>query len=159
MRLAMASSVQRVVPEAMLNEVLATELVCVLRYRRYSRVGKRSLTDRDKRRFLHHAQVRQEQADRIAERIVQLGGSPQVDPSDLATRSRSGCAMETHLQDLLRDDLQFERTANQTYGDMLRYFKTHDVTTARLLVWILATQEKHMEGLELLLMALVPAPR
>lgn len=136
----------------MLNEVLATELVIVLRYRRYSRVNQRSLTDRDKRCLEHCAQVRQEQADRVAERILQLGGSPQVDPSDLAAKSQSGCAVETHLQDQLRDDLQFDRTANQTYGDMLNYFKTNDIMTTRLLAGILAIQEKHMQGLEALLM-------
>src|ERR1700722_10493800 len=112
------SSGHSAVLEAMLNEALATELVCVLRYRRYSIINKRPLVDRVKRGFLRYAQVHQEQEDRIADSIVQLGGSPHVDPSDLAARSRPGDAAGTSLQDPLGEDLLFERMTIETYDDM-----------------------------------------
>ena len=150
------SSGHLAVLEAMLNEALATELVCVLRYRRYSVINRHPLVDRVKRGFLHYAQVHQEQADRIAERIVQLRGSPHVDPSDLAARCQSGYPAETPLQDLLGEDLLFERMTIQTYDDMVRYFETQDRTTARLLAWILAIHEAHADDLAELLIG--PAP-
>jgi len=107
-------SVLRAILEAMLNEVLSTELVCVLRYRRYFFIIKPSQGDWVKPIFLKYAQIQQEQADRIAERIVQLGGSPHVDPSDLAARSRSRCAAGADLQDMVGEDLLFVRTAIET---------------------------------------------
>jgi bacterioferritin len=140
----------------MLNEALATELVCVLRYRRYSIISKQPLVDGVKRRFLHYAQVHQEQADRIAEHIVQLGGSPHVDPSELAARSQSGYTAGTPLQDLLGEDLLFERMTIETYDDMLRYFETQDRTTARLLAWIHAIHEGHADELAELLSGPTP---
>jgi bacterioferritin len=147
------SSGQRAVLEAMLNEALATELVCVLRYRRYAVINKHPSVDRIKRGFLRYAQVHQEQADRIAERIVQLRGSPHVDPSELAARSQSGDAAKTPLQDLLGEDLLFERMTIETYDDMVRYFETQDHTTARLLAWLLAIHEAHADDLAALLIA------
>jgi bacterioferritin len=138
----------------MLNEALATELVCVLRYRRYSNINKRPLADRIKRGFLRYAQVHQEQADRLAERIVQLRGSPHVDPSDLAARSRSEAG--TPVQDLLGEDLLFERMTIEIYDDMVRYFETQDQTTARLLAWILAIHEAHADDLAELLIGPTP---
>jgi bacterioferritin len=145
--------------EAMLNEALATELVCVLRYRRYFFITKPSQADGVKRSFLRFAQVHQEQADRIAERIVQLGGSPQVDPSDLAARSRSGCAARTELQDMVAEDLLFVRTAIETHDDMVRYFQTHDLVTARMLASVLAIHEQHAEELTALMIGLTPPLR
>ena len=87
----------------MLNEVLATELTCVLRYRRYCFMTRPLQVGGVRPSFLRFAQVQQEQADRIAERILQLGGSPQVDPSDLAARSQSRCAILTLFPDPSRD--------------------------------------------------------
>lgn len=147
---------QRTVLVAMLNEVMATELVHVLRYRRFSRFNRRSLVDRVKRSCLRYAQMHQEQADRIAERIVQFGGAPHVDPSALAARSESHCAAGTHLQDLLGEDLLFERTTIDTYDDMVRNFETHDRTTARLLGSILAVHEEHAGELAALLIGQAP---
>ncbi len=148
-------SAHRAVLEAMLNEVLARELVCVLRYRRYFFISKPSHTG-VKPRFLRYAHVQQEQADRIAERMVQLGGSPQVDPSDLAARSQSRCAAGEDLQDMVGEDLLFVRTAIETYRDMVRYFETHDLTTARMLASILAIHEEHAEELTALMIGLTP---
>jgi bacterioferritin len=149
-------SAHRAVLEAMLNEVLATELVCVLRYRRYFFITKPSQADGLKPSFLRFAHVHQEQADRIAERIVQLGGSPQVDPSDLAARSRSGCVARTDLQDMVAEDLLFVRTALETRDDMVRYFQTHDLVTARMLASALAIHEHHAEELTALMIGLTP---
>ncbi len=141
----------------MLNEALATELVCVLRYRRYSIIGKHPLVDRVKRRFLRYSRAHQEQADRIAETIVQLRGSPHVDPSELAARSQSGYPAGTPLQDLLGEDLLFERMTIETYDDMVRYFEAQDPTTARLLAWILTIHQEHADELTELLIG--PPPR
>jgi bacterioferritin len=152
-------SANRAVLEAMLNEVLATELVCVLRYRRYFFITKPSQADGVKPTFLRYAHLQQEQADRIAERIVQLGASAQVDPSDLAARSRSRSTSGTDLQDMVGEDLLFVRTAIETYGDMVRYFKTHDLTTARMLASILAIHEQHAEELTALMIDLTPPLR
>jgi bacterioferritin len=149
-------SAHRAVIEAMLNEVLATELACALRYRRYYFITRHSVADRIKLSFLRYAQVQQEQADRIAERIVQLGGAPQFDPSDLAARSQSQYAAGMGLQDMVGEDLLFVRTAKETYRDMVRYFETHDFTTARMLTSILAIHEEHAEGLTALLIGLTP---
>jgi bacterioferritin len=143
----------------MLNEVLATELVCVLRYRRYCFMTKPSQVSGVRPSFLRFAQVQQEQADRIAERIVQLGGAPHVDPSDLAARSRSQCAAGTDLQDMVAEDLLCERTAAETYHDMVRYFETQDFTTTRMLASILAIHLRHAEELTALLIGLTPPLR
>jgi bacterioferritin len=143
----------------MLNEVLATELVCVLRYRRYLFITKPSQADGVKPSFLRYAHVHQEQADHIAERIVQLGGSPRVDPSDLAARSRSRSEAGTDLQDMVGEDLLFVRTAIETCGNMLRYFETHDLVTAGILASILRIHEHHDEELAALLIGLTPPLR
>jgi bacterioferritin len=149
-------SAHRAVLDAMLNEVLATELAGALRYRRYYFIPKHSLVDRIKPSFLRYAQVQQKQADRIAERLVQLGGAPQVDPSDLAARSQSRYATAADLQDMVGEDLLFVRTAMEAYGDMVRYFEAHDLATARILTSILAMHEEHAEVLTALLIGLTP---
>jgi bacterioferritin len=159
LRVHKVSSAHRAILEAMLNEVLATELVCVLRYRRYFFITKTSQADGVKPTFLQYAHIQQEQADRIAERIVQLGGSPQVDPSDLAARSQSRCAAGAELQDMVGEDLLFVRTVVETYNDMVRYFETHDLATARMLASILAIHEHHAEELSALMIGLTPPLR
>jgi bacterioferritin len=156
LRMPTGSSAHRVVLEAMLNEVLATELASVLRYRRYFFIPKSSRADGVKPSFLQYAHVQQEQADRIAERIVQLGGSPQVDPSDLAARSQSRCAAGADLQDMVGEDLLFLRTAIESYDALVRYFETHDLTTARMLASVLVIHEHHAEELAALMVGLTP---
>ena len=142
---------QGTVLEAMLNEALATELVCALRYRRHSTVTRRSLADLAKRKFLRYAQVQQEQADRIAERIVQVGGAPHVDTGELAARSQQRLDAGTPLQDLLGEDLQFERMTIENYDGMVQYFETRDQATAQLLASILTIHEEQAEELAELL--------
>jgi bacterioferritin len=148
-------SAHRRVLEAMLNEVLALELVCVLRYRRYFYITKPSHVG-VKPSFLRYAHVHQELADGIAERMVQLGGSPQVDPSDLAAKSQPRWAAGNDLQDMVGEDLLFVRTAIETYRDMLRYFETHDLATARMLTSILAIHDEHADELTALMIGLTP---
>jgi bacterioferritin len=146
----------RAVLETMLNEVLATELACGLRYRRYSLINDHPLIERVKSSFLHFAQVQQEQADRLAERILQLGGTPHVDPSDLAARSQSRHRAGMDLQDMVGEDLLFVRTAMETYEGMVRYLEKQDLTTARMLVMIRAVHEAHAAELAALFTGLTP---
>jgi bacterioferritin len=112
-----------------------------------------------KRGFLRYAQVQQEQADRIAERIVQLGGAPHVDPSDLATRSQARYSPQMDLQDMVGEDLRFVRTAIETFDDMVRYFEVHDLATARILMGVRAMHEEHAQELAELLTGLTPPLR
>jgi bacterioferritin len=128
---------------AMLNEVLATELVCVLRYRRYYFVGARFVAEEMKHRFLAYAKTEQEHADSLAERIVQLGGAPHFDPSDLAVRSHSKFRAGKTLHDMVGEDLLFVRMAIESYTDMMGYLKHQDRTTVRMLHWILTGQIEH----------------
>lgn len=152
-------SAHRAILETMLNELLALQLVCVLQYRRYSFVTKHLLVAGVKRGFLRYAQVQQEQADRIAERIVQLGGAPHVDPSDLATRSQARYSPQMDLQDMVGEDLRFVRTAIETFDDMVRYFEVHDLATARILMGVRAMHEEHAQELAELLTGLTPPLR
>lgn len=145
--------------EAMLNEALATELVSALRYRRYSFITQRTLVDRVKRRFRRYAQVQREQADRIAERIIQVGGAPHVDTTELAARSEPRWAAGTSLQDLLGEDLLIERMTIEIYEVMVRYFETRDQATARLLASILTIHEEQAKELAELLIGPSPLPQ
>jgi bacterioferritin len=153
----------RQIAQSMLNDVLATQLVSVLRYRRYYFMVHELLVGGGmKRRFLGYAKTDQEHADRLAERIVQLGGTPHMDPSDLAVRSHSQFRAGKMLHDMIREDLLFVRTTIESYTDMMSYLKSLDPTTVRMLDWILAGQKERAEELtELLniLSATSPVPR
>jgi bacterioferritin len=131
----------------MLNEVLATELVSVLRFRRYYFVTHALLVGGMKHRLLTFAKADQEHADRLAERIVQLGGEPHLDPSDLAVRSHSKYRAGNTLYDMVSEDLVFVRMAIESYTDMMTYLKKQDRTTVRMLDWILAGQRERAEEL------------
>jgi bacterioferritin len=133
-------SADRQIVHAMLNEVLATELVCVLRYRRYYFVNEGFVAEEMKHRFLAYAKTEQEHADSLAERIVQLGGAPHFDPSDLAVRSQSKFNAGKTLHDMVGEDLLFVRMAIESYTDMMSYLKNQDRTTVRMLDWILTGQ-------------------
>jgi bacterioferritin len=144
--LPLRDSAAKKIVQAMLNEVLATELVCVLRYRRYYFMTHELLAGGIKHRFLTYAKVDQEHADRLAERIVQLGGSPHFDPSDLAVRSHWKYTAGRTLHDMVGEDL-FVRTAIESYTNMLSYLKGQDPTTVRMLDWILDGQKEHAEDM------------
>jgi bacterioferritin len=129
----------------LLNEALATELVCVLRYRRHYFMAEGILAEAIKKEFLTHAQEEQGHADQIAERIVQLGGAPDFNPAVLTTRSHAQYDDSTGLQEMLQEDLVAERIAIESYREMIAYLQDQDPTTRRMLESILAKEEEHAE--------------
>jgi bacterioferritin len=138
---------------AVLNEALATELVCVLRYKfHYFMVtGIHSQAVKDE--FLEHANEEQQHADQLAERIKQLGGKPEMNPAVFAGNAHSEYKEGTTLVDMLKEDLIAERIAIESYRDMIRFFGDKDPTTRRLLEEILAKEEEHADDLTDLLFA------
>ena len=131
----------------LLNTALATEIVCVLRYKRhyYATHGIRAKVAA--REFLEHAREEQEHADKIAERIVQIGGEPDLNPDGLLTRSHAEYDESTSLRAMLEADLIAERIAIESYREMISYVGTRDPTTRRLFEGILAQEEEHAEDL------------
>jgi bacterioferritin len=131
----------------MLNEALATELVCVLRYRHDHFVarGLRAKVVADE--FLEHANQELQHADQIAERIVQLGGEPDLDPTSLVGRSHAEYRLGKDLQEMIRENLVAERIAIESYREMVQYIGNDDPTTRRMLEEILATEEEHADDL------------
>jgi bacterioferritin len=136
---------------AMLNDALATELLCVLRYKRhyYTVSGPNSAQMRAE--FLEHAQQEQEHADRIAERIVQLNGSPNFNPATLAARSHAEYDESIDAQAMVRADLIAERVAIESYRQMIAAIGDKDPTTAQMLVEIMAVEEEHADDMRDLL--------
>ena len=131
----------------LLNEALATELVCVLRYRHdhFMARGLESKVAADE--FMEHATEELGHADRIAERIVQLGGEPKFDPNGLTDRSHSEYRIGRTLQEAIRENLVAERIAIDSYREMVQYIGDSDPTTRRMLEEILATEEEHADDL------------
>ncbi len=134
-----------------LNEALATEIVCVLRYKRHyfmaSGINAQSVAEE----FLQHANEEQTHADQIAQRIVQLGGEPNLSPEGLLTRSHSEYVEGESLVDMIKEDLVAERIAIDSYREIIAYLGTQDPTTRRLLEGILAMEEEHADDLVSLL--------
>ncbi len=137
----------------LLNDALATEIVCVLRYTYHyiSAVGIQS--ESVKSEFGEHAREEQQHALRIAERINQLGGKPDFNPEGLLSRSASQYAEGQNLVDMIKENLIAERIAIQTYQEMVRYFANHDPTTRRLMEDILSKEEEHANDMHDLLVA------
>ena len=135
----------------MLNEALATELVCVLRYRRHYFAATGLPAEAIKKEFLAHANEEQEHADLIAGRIVQLGGEPDFDPAGLASRSHSEYKPGTSLEYMIKEDLVAERVAVESYTEMVAFLEGKDPTTRRMLESILAVEEQHAEELSSML--------
>jgi bacterioferritin len=131
----------------LLNEALATEIVCTLRYRRHFFMAEGILAASIKQEFMTHAEEEQAHADLIAARIVQLGGEPNFDPSTLTARSHAEYAVGTSLKDMVTEDLVAERVAIESYREMITYMDTRDSTTRRMLEGILAKEEEHAEDL------------
>lgn len=136
---------------ALLNTSLASELVCVLRYRRHHFMAAGIHAQAVAAEFLEHATEEQEHADRIARRITQLGGEPDFNPEGLATRSHSEYVEGSDLVDMIREDLVAERVAIESYGEIIRYLGENDPTTRRMLEEILAVEEEHAEDLQALI--------
>jgi bacterioferritin len=140
-----------------LQSVLATEIVCVLRYKRHYFMAQGIASEAVKEEFAEHADEEQEHADRIAERIVQLGGEPDLNPDTLMSRSHSEYKPGTSLVDMLREDLIAERIAIESYREMIRYFGERDPTSRVMMEEILAKEEEHADELTDLLFAVEPA--
>lgn len=131
----------------LLNEALATELVCVLRYRRHHFMAKGIHAEPIAAEFKIHADEEQAHADQIAARIVQLGGEPDFSPDGLATRSHSEYVEGRSLKDMIRENLVAERVAIESYLEMIQYLGDRDPTTRRMLEGILAVEEEHADEL------------
>jgi bacterioferritin len=131
----------------LLNEALATEIVCVLRYKRHYFMAMGIHAQPVTEEFLEHANEEQDHADRIAERITQLGGEPNFNPEGLTTRSHSEYVEGESLIDMIREDLVAERIAIDSYTEMIRYLGDRDPTTRRMLEKILAVEERHADEL------------
>ena len=131
----------------LLNEALATEIVCVLRYKRHYFMAQRIHSDPIASEFLQHANEEQGHADSIAGRIVQLGGAPNFSPDGLLMRSHSEYVEGTTLVDMIKEDLVAERVAIDSYTEMIRYIGENDITTRRLMESILAVEEEHANDL------------
>ena len=134
-----------------LNEVLATELVCVLRYKRHYFTAQGMHGPTIAAEFLEHANDEQRHADLAAERITQLGGEPDLNPAVLATRSHTEYAPGKDLADMIREDLVAERIAIITYAEIVRWLGDADPTTRRLMEQLLAEEEEHADDLRNLL--------
>jgi bacterioferritin len=134
-----------------LNEALATEIVCVLRYKRHHYMAKGIHSQAVAAEFLEHAAEEQEHADMIAERITQLDGEPNFNPEGMLTRSHSEYVAGDSLTDMIREDLVAERIAVQSYSEIIRYLGENDPTSRRMMEEILAKEEEHAEEMKTLL--------
>jgi bacterioferritin len=134
-----------------LNEALATEIVCVLRYRRHYFMASGIHAQPVAAEFLQHANEEQGHADQIAQRITQLDGEPDFNPEGLLSRSHAEYVEGTDLMDMIKEDLVAERIAIDSYSEMIRYFGNDDPTTRRMLEGILAMEEEHAEDLRTML--------
>ncbi len=126
-----------------LNEALATEIVCVLRYRRHYFMASGINADSVAAEFLQHSNDEQGHADQIAQRIVQLGGEPNLNPEGLLTRSHAEYVEGETLTDMIKEDLVAERIAIDSYRDIIQYLGNDDPTSRRLMETILAVEEEH----------------
>jgi bacterioferritin len=134
-----------------LNESLATEIVCVLRYKRHHYMASGIHAKSVAAEFLEHAIEEQGHADKISTRIVQLGGAPDLNPDGLLARSHSEYEEGEDIVDMLEEDLVAERIAIDTYRDIIDYLGNDDPTTRRMMEEILANEEEHAEDLSSLL--------
>jgi bacterioferritin len=134
-----------------LNEALATEIVCVLRYRRHYFMASGIHAESVAAEFLQHANEEQGHADLIAQRIVQLGGEPNFNPEGLLSRSHAEYVEGDTLIDMIKEDLVAERIAIDSYREIVQYLGNDDPTTRRMMEGILAMEEEHADDLVSLL--------
>jgi bacterioferritin len=135
----------------LLNEALATEIVCTLRYKRHYFMAKGIHAEGVAAEFLEHANEEQQHADLIAARLVQLGGEPDFSPDGLMTRSHAEYVEGDSLEDMIKEDLVAERIAIDSYREIITYLAENDPTTRRLMEEILAKEEEHADDLANLL--------
>jgi len=131
----------------LLNEALATEIVCVLRYKRHFFMAAGINADSVAAEFQQHATEEQQHADQIAARIVQLNGEPNLNPEGLTSRSHAEYVEGENLVDMIKEDLIAERIAIDSYREMINYVGDQDTTTKRMLEGILAMEEEHADDL------------
>jgi bacterioferritin len=134
-----------------LNEVLATETVCTLRYRSHYFMAKGIHASGVEDEFLEHAREEQGHADLVAKRITELGGKPNLDPDGLATRSHAQYGDGGDLGEMIKEDLVAERIAIATYSEIVRWLGSDDPTTRRMMEEILAKEEEHADDMAKLL--------
>lgn len=134
-----------------LNEALATEIVCVLRYKRHYYMADGLSSSIAKDEFLEHAQEEQQHADQLAERITQLGGAPNFSPEGLLSRSHSEYAEGETLEEMIKEDLIAERIAIDSYREIITYLGDKDPTSRRVMEDILAQEEEHADDMAALL--------
>jgi bacterioferritin len=142
---------------AVLNEVLATELVCVLRYKRHYYMASGINAEPVAQEFLQHANEEQVHADQVAQRITQLQGEPNFNPEGLATRSHSEYVEGGSLVEMIREDLVAERIAIESYSEIIRWLGNDDPTTRGMIEEILKKEEEHADDLSNMLTTLDPA--
>lgn len=130
-----------------LNEALATEIVCVLRYKRHYFMASGIHAESVAAEFLQHANDEQGHADQIAQRIVQLGGEPDLNPAGLLTRSHAEYVEGDSLTDMIKEDLVAERIAIDSYREIIQFVGNDDPTTRRMMEGILAVEEEHADDL------------
>jgi len=130
-----------------LNEALATEIVCSLRYRRHYYTAKGIASSAVAAEFLEHAMQEDEHAGQFADRITQLGGEPDFSPDTLSARSHAEYVEGKTLQDMIREDLVAERVAIESYREIIQYIGLSDSTTRRLFEEVLAVEEEHADDL------------
>ncbi len=141
---------------SILNEALATEIVCILRYKRHYFMATGIHANAVAQEFQQHAADEQGHADRIAGRITQLGGEPNFNPEGLPSRSHSEYVEGESLVDMIREDLVAERVAIEAYSEIVRFLGDRDVTTRRMTEEILENEEEHADDLRDLLTTLDP---
>jgi len=135
----------------LLNEALATELVCVLRYKRHYFMAKGINSESVKAEFLQHAKEEMVHADRIAKRITELGGEPDFSPDGLSSRSHAEYVSGDSLLSMIKEDLIAERIAIESYREMVAFLANNDPTTQRMIKEILAMEEEHADDMASLL--------
>lgn len=136
-----------------LQSVLATELVCVLRYTLHSIAATGISSEGVKAEFAEHASEEQEHMMQVAERINQLGGKPNFNPEGLLSRSASEYKEGENLVDMIRENLIAERIAVNHYQELIKFFEDHDPTTKHMLIEILEKEEEHANDMHDLLVA------
>ncbi len=141
---------------SVLNEALATELVCVLRYRRHYYMAKGINAEPVAQEFMQHAIEEQAHADQLAQRITQLQGEPDFNPEGMTSRSHSEYVEGNSLVDMIREDLVAERIAIESYSEIIRWLGNDDPTTRSLIENILKAEEEHADELSNMLATLDP---
>jgi bacterioferritin len=138
---------------AILNQAIATEIVCLLRYKFHAVCAVGIASESVKKEFAQHALEEEQHLDLLAERVNQLGGRPNMNPEGIQTRASSQYVEGQNLVDMIKENLIAERIAIETYREMVRFFAENDPTTRVLLERILAQEEEHANDMHDLLVA------